>query len=85
MTDTTTTYPSVLPDELASKIGALAKEHGYVVEKLTLTWAPSGMLRVHYDAKVDFYRNLDGTPYLKGGLCGPRHKKPKEGQSDGHD
>ena len=38
-----TRHPMTLPDEVVLKLSAIAAEHGYGIERLTLTWRTKGI------------------------------------------
>ena len=51
-------HPTTLPDDVARKLADLAREHGYGIERLTLSWATKDLgqpsvARVTYE--VDTY------------------------------
>jgi hypothetical protein len=60
-----TKHPDILPDDMARKLADLAREHGYGIEHLTLSWRTCGLgqpmtARATYEPDVIEARSLDG-------------------------
>jgi hypothetical protein len=61
-----TKHPTALPDEVARKLSDLAQEHGYGIERLTLSWLTKDLgqpltARVSYEPEVYEVQNMDGS------------------------
>ena len=61
-----TKHPTALPDEVACKLSDLAREHGYGIERLTLSWMTKDLgqpstARVSYEPEVYEVQNMDGN------------------------
>ena len=61
-----TKHPTDLPDTVARKLADLAREHGYGIERLTLTWLTRDLsqpltARVEYAPEVVESMDLNGN------------------------
>lgn len=61
-----TRHPDILPDDMVVKLSALAREHGYGIENLTLAWLTRGLgqpavARAFYAPDVIEPRSTDGA------------------------
>ena len=59
-------HPTALPDDVARKLSNLAREHGYGIEQLTLSWRTKDLgqpptARATYAPEVYEVQNLDGS------------------------
>lgn len=59
-------HPTALPDDVARKLSDLAREHGYGIERLTLSWLTKDLgqppiARVSYEPEVYEVQSMDGT------------------------
>jgi hypothetical protein len=62
-------HPDILPDDMARKLADLAREHGYGIERLTLSWVTKDLgnplvARVTYETDLPEHRTLDGDVKL---------------------
>ena len=61
-----TKHPDSMPDDIARRLADLAREHGYGIEQITLTWwtrdlGQPAIGRVTYAPDVIETRSLDGS------------------------
>ena len=59
-------HPTTLPDDVARKLSDLAREHGYGIEHLTLSWLTKDLgqpltTRVTYAPEVYEVQTVDGN------------------------
>ena len=59
-------HPTHMPDYVARKLSDLAREHGYGIEHLTLSWLTKDLgqppvARVSYEPEVYEMQNMDGS------------------------
>ena len=59
-------HPTTLPDDVARKLSDLAREHGYGIEHLTLSWRTKDLgqpltARVTYAPEVYEVQTVDGN------------------------
>lgn len=61
-----TKHPTALPDEVARKLSYIAREHGYVIQVLTLGWNTTGLgapltASVTYEPDLYEMQSMDGS------------------------
>ena len=66
-------HPTALPDDVARKLSDLAREHGYGIEHLTLSWLTKDLgqpltARVTYAPEVYETQTVDGNMVRTGDL-----------------
>jgi hypothetical protein len=76
-------HPDILPDDMARKLGLLAQEHGYGIERLTLSWVTKDLgrpltARVTYETDVIETRFLDGSIHMAGRVRSEDYGWPDE-------
>jgi hypothetical protein len=59
-------HPTALPDDVARKLSDLAREYGYGIEHLTLSWLTKDLgqpltARVTYEVDTYEVQNMDGS------------------------